>query len=193
MPKKPKQAPTVPSPEKDAANTAQQTVEGASTTDSPKEIKAIFGLQRVFAIDTGLKIFNAPKVFKSQWNPTLQITLDTKAEHLESKFYFSTTNIGIKGALEEQKEAFDLHVSMGGIFEISGLEGDLLDRTLYVACPSIVFPYTRELVDSLMIKASFPPLMLAPIDFESLYRQNQEKRKNTPLSDPGDYRPKMPS
>ena len=44
-------------------------------------------------------------------------------------------------------------------------------------CPNILYPYAREAVDSLVVKGSFPALMLAPINFELLYAQQKEQQQ----------------
>ncbi len=35
----------------------------------------------------------------------------------------------------------------------------------------VLFPYARENIDSLVVKGGFPPIMLAPVNFEALYQQ----------------------
>jgi preprotein translocase subunit SecB len=42
-------------------------------------------------------------------------------------------------------------------------------------CPNVLFPYAREAVDNLVTKASFPPLMLAPVNFDALYAQKMQR------------------
>jgi preprotein translocase subunit SecB len=46
-----------------------------------------------------------------------------------------------------------------------------------ITCPSILFPYGREAVDALVVKGSFPALMLAPVNFDAVYMQ--AKRQQT--------------
>ena len=47
--------------------------------------------------------------------------------------------------------------------------GGQLAQVLNVTCPSMLLPYAREAIDSTLIKGSFPPLMIPPINFESLF------------------------
>jgi preprotein translocase subunit SecB len=47
-------------------------------------------------------------------------------------------------------------------------------------CPNILFPYVRETIDQLVVKGSFPALMLAPINFEALYQQAQNQQVQAP-------------
>lgn len=193
-PSKTKQSTNTVSAKNSKAQPPEPPTPPVESQEGPSDkVSASFGLQRIFIINSDFNLLDAPQVFKRAWNPNITVGLDVKAEHLEGNLYLAKTRVEIKGELEE-KESFNLELRMGGIFEIAGLDGDLLDRTLHIVCPSILFPYMREHIDSLMTKASFPPLMLAPIDFETLYRQNEDQRKkNATLAGPSDYRPKMPS
>ena len=47
---------------------------------------------------------------------------------------------------------------------------------LGVACPNILFPYAREVVSSTVTRAGFPPVLLAPINFEAMFSQAQEEQ-----------------
>jgi preprotein translocase subunit SecB len=49
-----------------------------------------------------------------------------------------------------------------------------MEQVLSTVCPNILFPYAREAIDSLVIKGSFPALMLAPINFDALYAQQKQ-------------------
>lgn len=42
--------------------------------------------------------------------------------------------------------------------------------------PNILFPYARELISSLSQKSGFPPILLNPISFESIYQQHMESQ-----------------
>ncbi len=52
-----------------------------------------------------------------------------------------------------------------------------LKHTLGVFCPNMLFPYAREAVDNLAVKGSFPPLMLAPVNFEAIFQEEMQKQQ----------------
>jgi preprotein translocase subunit SecB len=76
----------------------------------------------------------------------------------------------ITATLEEQT-AFLVEVQQAGIFFISGLEEDAMRQLLATVAPTILFPYAREAIDNLVVKGGFPALMIAPVNFDALYRQ----------------------
>jgi preprotein translocase subunit SecB len=53
---------------------------------------------------------------------------------------------------------------------------DQLDPLLAVACPQILFPYLREAISDLVVRAGFPPVLLAPVSFEALYMQRMQQQ-----------------
>ena len=74
-----------------------------------------------------------------------------------------------------EKTAFLCEVHQAGIFLIKGIEGENLRRVLATTAPSILFPYAREAIDSLVVKGGFPAVMLAPVNFDALYLQAQQQ------------------
>jgi preprotein translocase subunit SecB len=44
-------------------------------------------------------------------------------------------------------------------------------------CPNILFPYARELISETICRGSFPPLYLAPINFDAFYEEKVKQGK----------------
>ena len=51
----------------------------------------------------------------------------------------------------------------------------MMEPFLLVNCPALIFPYLRHLVQDLTREEGFPPLVLDPIDFGSLYVSQQRE------------------
>ena len=78
-------------------------------------------------------------------------------------------------AKQEDSVCFLVEVQQGAVFTCKGIEEVQLEQVLNTVCPNIIFPYAREAIDALVIKGSFPPLMLAPVNFEALYAQRKQQ------------------
>ena len=46
-----------------------------------------------------------------------------------------------------------------------------MQPVLAIHCPNVLFPYARETVADAIMRTGFPPVHLAPINFEMLYQQ----------------------
>jgi preprotein translocase subunit SecB len=69
-----------------------------------------------------------------------------------------------------------VELEQAGQFLARGLEEQALGQVLNIHCPTVLFPYAREAVDSVLTRGGFPPLLLPPVNFEALYRQALEQR-----------------
>lgn len=72
-------------------------------------------------------------------------------------------------ATVETETAFLCEVQQGGIFTVSGIDGNQLAHCLGAYCPNILFPYARECITSLVSRGTFPQLNLAPVNFDALF------------------------
>ncbi|QEW08209.1 protein-export chaperone SecB [Nitrincola iocasae] len=134
-----------------------------------------FALQRVFLKDVSLETPEGSSVFTKGWKPDVKLDLNSKTSRLDDNHYevVLTLTVTIKN---DGATALLIELQQAGIFLISGLEDQQLGHTLGAFCPSILFPYAREAVDSFMTRASFPPLMLAPVNFDALYAQQLQQK-----------------
>jgi preprotein translocase subunit SecB len=69
------------------------------------------------------------------------------------------------------KTVFLIEAAQAGLFTIRGIAPNQLQPVLAMHCPSVLFPYARETVADATLRAGFPPVHLAPINFEALYQQ----------------------
>lgn len=76
----------------------------------------------------------------------------------------------------QEKVAFIIEIKKAGIFTLKNFQAPQLNFALECVCPAIIFPYAREVVSDLSVRAGFPPLILAPVNFEALYAQKQQRQ-----------------
>ncbi|MCH9691387.1 MAG: protein-export chaperone SecB [Gammaproteobacteria bacterium] len=127
-----------------------------------------FAMQRIYLKDLSFETPLGTEAFKKQWKPQAHQELNTKTAKIDEDLYEVELTLTITVKLEEET-AFLVEVQQAGLFGIKGLEGQQLAQALNINCPQILFPYAREVVDSAVVKGSFPALMLPPINFDALY------------------------
>jgi len=69
------------------------------------------------------------------------------------------------------KTLFLVEASQAGVFQIRNVRDADLAPVLGIVCPNVLFPYARETVSDIVGRAGFPPVLLAPVNFEALYQQ----------------------
>jgi preprotein translocase subunit SecB len=155
----------------------------AEQENQPQNDETQFMIQRVYVKDLSYETPNTPAVFQEQWEPELNLDINTNTTQLETGVYevVLTVTATVKN---KQAVAFLVEVKQAGIFTIQGAPENQLDHLLNSFCPSILFPYAREAITSQVIRGSFPQLVLAPINFDALYMQQLAERQNgTPATE----------
>lgn len=141
-----------------------------------------FALQHIYLKDVSLEMPEGSSIFKQQQRPKISIDLKTQPTNLGNNQYEVVLTLTITSSIEE-KTMHLLEIHQAGIFLIAGFD-DRLEHTLNVICPSLIFPYAREAIDSMMVRSTLPPLMLAPVNFEHLFQQKlaqkQQKADDAP-------------
>jgi preprotein translocase subunit SecB len=142
--------------------------EAAAAQEQPQQQ---FAMQRIYTKGMSFESPGTPGVFKQQWQPKVSVDMNTKSDAIDEEGNFEVVLTLTVTAKIEEETAFLIEVQQAGIFFISGIEGENLRRVLSTAAPTILFPYARETIDSIVVKGGFPPVMLAPVNFEALYQQ----------------------
>ncbi|WP_237057385.1 protein-export chaperone SecB [Microbulbifer sediminum] len=135
---------------------------------NPETSNVQFQMQRIYLKDLSFETPMGAEVFKKQWKPQVNQELNTKTAKIEDDLYEVALTLTITVKLEDET-AFLVEVQQAGLFAIKGMEGQQLAQALNTACPQILFPYAREVVDNVVTKGSFPALMLPPINFDALF------------------------
>lgn len=136
----------------------------------------VFSIEKVYAKDVSLEIPNAPQVFLERENPTIELQLHDGASTIEDGLYEVVVTATVTAKIGENT-MFLVEVAQAGIFQIRNLPVENIEPVLGVACPNIIFPYLRETVSDLVTRAGFPPVLLAPINFEALYQQRMQAQQ----------------
>jgi preprotein translocase subunit SecB len=129
-----------------------------------------FGLQRIYVKDISFESPNAPMVFQKQWKPEVNMDLNTKNTRLGENHYEVVVSVTLTVTVEGMT-AYIVEVQQAGIFVVQGLESGHLAQALNAFCPNLLFPYLRETIDTVVIKGSFPAMMLAPVNFDAIFAQ----------------------
>ena len=115
-----------------------------------------FAIQRVYVKDISFESPGAPDTFRIQGKPSVNLDLNTKNQSLGEELWEVVLTLTITAKAEDERTLYLAEVQQAGIFEIAGLEGEMIEQTLASLCPGILFPYARENIDGLLPKALSP-------------------------------------
>lgn len=137
-----------------------------------------FLIQRLYLVDVSFESPQAPGVFKTSVQPSINVNIQTSSKPLEDSHHevMLTTTIT---ATQNEKNVFVIEVKQAGIFLIKNVPNENMGAVLGVTCPTILFPFLREEVTSLAAKGGFPNFYLSPINFEALYFNSLKQKEGS--------------
>ena len=147
--------------------------ENANNQNQPVKL----ALQKIFVKDLSLEVPNAPDVFEIEYKPEVKLELNSRTRNTAEHRYEVEVTVSVT-ATQNDTTLYVAEVQQAGIFEIQGVNDPMKMRhALSAYCPNILFPYIRETISSLTTRGGFPPLMLAPVNFDQLFAQQIQREQ----------------
>ena len=117
---------------------------------------------------------NSPLFLNNQTQPSIDLDLEISVNKLRENMYEVVLKTGAK-AIIGQDALFVVELQYAGIFTINeeSLSDEEREVILSVNCPHLLFPYARRILSGVTIDGGFPPLMISPVDFLTLYKQRK--------------------
>ena len=135
-----------------------------------------FQIQRLYIKDISFESPSSPAVFQSDSTPEIKLDIDKNSSAIDNQTYEVVLTLSVT-CQNQGQNAFLCEVQQAGVFLINQLNQPQLAHCLGSFCPNILFPYTRELISSLVNRGSFPQLNLSPVNFDALFAAHMERSK----------------
>jgi preprotein translocase subunit SecB len=143
------------------------TTNGGQTEDVAPQLNVVAQYIKDFSFENP----NAPQSLANRDEaPQIGIQINVGANPL------SDTDIEVTLKLEGKAEIgatlmFRFELEFAGVFRIRNVPQESLNAVVLIECPRLLFPFAREIIATAVRNGGFPPLLLDPVDFVSLYRQ----------------------
>jgi preprotein translocase subunit SecB len=149
----------------------------AASAEKAQDTQPGFGIEKLYIKDASIEVPNAPQIFTERTAPQVNVELGNAAQKLDDGIFEVSIKVTVTSKIGD-KTAFLVEATQAGIFAIRNVPDENLEPILAVTCPNILFPYAREAVSDMVIRAGFAPVLLNPINFEALYMQQKQQAQN---------------
>ena len=144
--------------------------------DNPAPNQPVLRVMAQYVKDLSFENPGAPDTLRpGQPAPAIDLSIDVQARSLGDDHYEVVLSIGAK-AMRDDAVVFITELSYGGLFQMSNIADADREPFLLIECPRLIFPYARRVLADATRDGNFPPLMIDPVDFAGLYRQQMAKR-----------------
>ncbi len=143
---------------------------------SSEASQPVFQIRSVYLKDMSLEQPHSPAIFLEKKLPEIEVSINVGFESLAETTYESTVTVTVTARVGE-KTAYLVEGKQAGIFEVRGFPQEAMDQVLAITCPTIIYPYLRANIADMVLRAGFPPIHLAEINFEAYYHERLQRQK----------------
>ncbi len=156
------------------AETSETPAGGAPADQSPR-----MTIMSQYVRDLSFENPRAPLSLQAnQGRPEIQIRVDVRAQQMEAERYEVSLQVHAEAKAGDQI-AFVVELTYGGVFGLLYVPQESLQPLLLIECPRLLFPFARRVIADATRDGGFPPLLIDPIDFVSLYRRRQQQAQES--------------
>jgi preprotein translocase subunit SecB len=143
---------------------------------------------RVLAQYTKDLSFENPGLFTAQDGqgaPEIELGIDVRVEPgpPEQNIFGVDLKLNAK-AKRQDTVVFNVELVYSGVFQLQNASQADAEAMLLIECPRLLFPFARRIVAETTRDGGHPPLLIDPIDFVGLYRQQKTSVQRTPDAAP---------
>ena len=107
--------------------------------------------------------------------PRGQLKFDVQAKIIAPMKYEVSLVLGIT-AQREQDTIYIVELEYAGLFDVTGAPEEHITPLLMIEAPRLLFPFAREILASATNAGGYPPVLLNPVDFVQVYREQMSRR-----------------
>ena len=134
------------------------------------------GVQRIYLKDCSFEAPASPGIFTRQIQPHLEIHIEIEHSVIDKDqgLYEVVLPVTVKAEVDSAP-VYLVEVHQAGVFQITGIEEDLIEQVLEINCPDILLSFARQTIASLVLNGGFPQLLINPVNFGALFGQRHNQ------------------
>lgn len=136
--------------------------------------QAQFTLEMIYLKDCSFESPLSPGVFTAQFSPPeAAVGIQTQVNAIEERPDAREVVLSVTvEAKSEDRSLFICEVHMAALVSLGDIDAEAMGRVVGARVPEVLFPYVRQTASDLVVRGGFLPIVLQPIDFDSIYEQH---------------------
>ena len=149
-----------------------ETAAGTEKTAVP-----VFRLEKLYVKDLSFESPNAPDVFfLKEQEPKVDMNLKLTNKKIDDKHW--EVCLEVSATVTDNKSGKTMmivEIEHAGAFLMDNIPAEHIEQVLYVDCPTIIFPYSRQIVSQTSLEGGFMPFYMDPINFLAMYHSKKQQ------------------
>lgn len=146
----------------------------------------VFRLQRLYVKDISFENPNSPEIFERSGKAP-KVEMDLTLAHrrvIEDHWEVSMKVSAQTRDQDSNKILFEVEVEHAAVFYMRNIPEEHIPVILAVDCPTMILPYTRQIVSQLTVDGGFMPFLLEPVNFRALYENQRHQAQQAAPAEP---------
>ncbi|MDO3381308.1 protein-export chaperone SecB [Gilvimarinus algae] len=148
----------------------ENTQEPQAQTNGEEKANPSFSIKRIYLKDLSFETPMGLEAFNQQQPPGVEQELNVQVSRIDDNHHEVVLLLTVTAKLND-RVVFLIEVKQAGVFSITGMSNQQMAQLINANCPNILFPYAREVIDSVLSRGTFAALMLPPINFDAVFAQ----------------------
>lgn len=134
-----------------------------------------FLIQKIYTKDLSFETPNTPKIFIMPWEPEVSLNIHSDSKEVDENIVEVVLRLTVT-VKSNDVVAYIIEVQQAGIFTVKNIPKEQKGHLFGSTCPTIIYPYAREVISDVVMRGGFPQLVLAPMNFDAMYAQQIEQQ-----------------
>jgi preprotein translocase subunit SecB len=136
----------------------------------------IFRMQKMYVKDLSFENPNAPEVYVQPGEPKVDFRLSLANRKIDEEHWEVALSVTAT-VTSQEKTVFIAEIEHAGLFQLKNIPAEHMERVLGVECPTLLFPFTRQIVSQTTVDGGFVPLLMDPINFLAMHESGVRARQ----------------
>ncbi|MDI2113649.1 protein-export chaperone SecB [Commensalibacter nepenthis] len=150
--------------------------------EAPPPLPLTLNIQ--FTKDLSFEVPHGASIFATlEDTPQISVAIDANANRLsEENVYEVSLTLKVEATESEREDkaqprtVFVTELVYCAVVSLNNPPEELIEPILLVEVPRLIFPYARNIIGDVTRDGGFPPVILQPIDFVSLWQNKQAQQ-----------------
>lgn len=104
--------------------------------------------------------------------PDVQINVEINVAAVQQNTF--EVGLSIEGqAKRGDSTMFLVSLEYAGLFTCQNVPPEVVEGVLYVHCPTLLFPFARQVIAEVTRNGGYPPLLINAVDFNAIYQSHK--------------------
>lgn len=145
----------------------QSAPEGAPISSDSPHLRVLSQYVKELSFRNSLAAMT-PQAYDIQ--PTIDLGVQVKSRPVGDNAEATEVDLCINvEARRGEEPLFEVALTYSGLFQFPNVGVQDIEPLIWVECPRLLFPFSRQILAEITREGGYPPLMINPIDFAPLY------------------------